>query len=327
MRQGAVSVRSFVCTLAALGCALSMGYAQAQQKYPSKNILLLSALTAGAPDALQRSIADSINTRTGANVVVEPRPGAGGAVAAAAVANAEPDGHTIGLTFSGPLIATPMVNKDIKYDPLKSFAPIALVARGGAIIVSNTKVPANNFVELLKLAKSRPDQPLRIGYASLANRLALLSFADVAKVKFLDVPFNTGTSMHTAAIAGDLDLLIEAPGSVYGLIKDGRLKAIATGDKTREPLYPQVGTISEVLPGQLMTFWFGMVAPAATPKDRLAWLEREVLASLEDPRIKARMFTAGINVLAGSSKALTDEIKSTREQFAKVVKQYNITQN
>ena len=319
-------IRWFACAASAFGLVLSTNAAQAQQKYPTKNIVLLSALTTGAPDAMQRSLAESINARTGATIIVEPRSGAAGAVATLAVANAEPDGYTIGLTFSGPLIASPLINKDIKYDPIKSFAPISLVARGGSILVASPKLPASNFAELIKLAKTR-SEPLKVGYASVANKLALLAVADAAKVKFLDIPFNTGTAMQTAVINGDLDIIIEAPGSVYGLIQQGRMKAIATGDKTREPLFPEVGTIGEVLPGQGMTFWFAMVAPAGTPPDRLAWLEREVLASLQDPRIKARMYTAGINVIGGSSKMLADEIRVFQDRFGKIVKQYNITQN
>lgn len=314
------------CLAGVLFIALAGSGVHAQQKYPSKNITLISALTAGAPDVMQRSVAESIAARTGATIIVEPRPGATGAVATAAVANAEPDGYTIGITFSGPLIANPLVNKDIKYHPVKSFAPISLMARGGAIMIASPKLPASNLAELLKLAKSRPE-PIKVAYASLANKLALLSLADAAKVKFLDVPFNTGTAMQTAVINGDVDISIEAPGSVYGMVKDGRLKAIVTGDRTREPLFPDVGTIGEVVPGQDMTFWFAMLAPAGTPKDRLAWLERETRAALDDPRIRARMFTAGINVIAGSSKALADEIAATSERFARVVKQHGITQN
>lgn len=324
MKRRPFVVRAAVAALVASG--LVAGTAQAQQKFPSKNVTILTPLTGGAPDLLQRSIAENITQRTGVTVVVEPRPGAAGALAAVAVSNAEPDGHTIGMTYTGPLILTPLVNKDIKYDPVKSFTPIALMVRGNAMIVANPKLPAKNMAEVLKLAKSG-GEPLRVGYASLANRVQMISIADQAKVKFLDVPFNTGAAMHAALMSGNLDLLVEATGSVYGLIKDGRMKAIATGDKARDPLYPDVGTVAEVLPGQNLTFWFGMIAPAGVPKDRVAWLEREITASLEDSRLRGRLYAVGFNVVAGSARAFADEIKATTERVGKVVREHNITQN
>src|SRR5476649_1485274 len=127
---------------------------------------------------------------------------------------------------------------------------------------------------------------------SLSNRLALISIADYAGIKLQDVPFSTGGQMHAAVQNGDVELIIEATGSVYGMVREGRMKAIATGDKTRDPLFPEVGTISEALPGQFMTYWFGMIGPAKLPRDRAAWLEREINTSLQDPLIKGRMYTA-----------------------------------
>jgi tripartite-type tricarboxylate transporter receptor subunit TctC len=305
--------------------AAAMQPVHAEDKYPSHTILFISPLTGGAPDAMQRMIAESIRQRTGATVVVEARPGAGGGVAALAVANAAPDGYTVGMTYSGALVVNPLVNKDIKYDPVTSFAPLSLVARGGAILVSGAKFPPSNMAELVKAAKAAP-QPYRVGFVSLSNKLALISIADYAGVKFQDVPFSTGGQMHAAVQNGDVELIIEATGSVYGMVREGRMKAIATGDRTRDPLFPEVGTISEALPGQLMTYWFGMIAPAKTPKDRANWLEREINTSLQDPLIKGRMYTAGINVIGGSAKALAEEIASSRTQFAKVVDKYHITQ-
>lgn len=324
MKRRTFVMRAVTAALAAAG--LVAGAVQAQQKFPSKNITIITPLTGGAPDLLQRSVAENISQRTGVTVVVEPRPGAAGAVAAAAITNVEPDGHTIAMTYTGPLILTPLVNKDIKYDPVKSFTPISLMVRGNAMIVANPQLPAKNMAEVLKLAKSR-SEPLRIGFASLANRVQIISIADQAKVKFLDVPFNAGAPMHAALMSGNLDLLIEATGSVYGLIKDGRMKAIATGDKARDPLYPDVGTVAEVLPGQNLTFWFGMVGPAGVPKERAAWLEREITAALEDSRLRGRLYAVGFNVVAGSGKAFADEIKSTTERVSKVVREHKITQN
>ena len=313
------------CMLAVLAAMALAHPVNAQQKYPEKNVVVISPVTAGAVDVLLRGIAEGVAKRSGTTLVIQPRPGAFGSIAAGAVASAEPDGYTIGIVAPGPVVVNPLVNKDIKYDQ-KSFAPIALLVRGGSVLVGSPKLPASNFAELLKLAKSRAE-PLRVGYNGLAIKIALLGIEDAANVKFLQVPFGTPAGMQAAAISGDLDLMIESPGSPYALVQEGRLKAIAAGGKTREPLYPKVGTIAEVLPGQGITFWLGMVAPAATPKDRLAWLEREIRASLEEPLIKARMYTAGFNVVAGSSKAFADEIRASSEQLTKVVKKYGITEN
>lgn len=316
-----------LCVLGAiaLGAALVIQDARAQA-YPSKTIAILTPVTAGAPDLMQRAIADSISTRTGVKVVIEPRTGAQGALVAITVANAQPDGYTVGIVTSGALVATPLVNKEIKYDPIKSFRPVALLVRGGAILISAPKFPANNLAELIKLARTSAE-PVKVAWASLANRLALLAMADAAKIKFLDVPFNTIAQMNAAVLSGDVDIIIQAPGSVYGMVKEGRFKPIATGDKTRDPLFPEVGTISEVLHGQFMNFWFGMVAPAGTPADRVTWLERETIKSLDDSQVRARMYTAGMNVVAGSAKALAEEIVTTNRQFARVVREHNISQN
>ena len=313
------------CIVAAFGVLSPARDVGAQSDFPTKSITLITPGTAGAPDVLIRSVAEGIRTRTGATVAVESRVGAAGAIAAVAIASAKPDGYTIGMLYSGALIASPLVNKDLNYDPIKSFEPISMLARAGTIWVAAPSFPANNFAEVLKLAKSR-SAPLSVSIGSMANKLALLAIADAAGVKFLEVPVTTSASLHGAILSGSLDIGLEAPGSVLGFIKEGREKALVTGDLTREPLYPDVGTINDVLPGKTMTIWFALLAPAGTPKDRLALLERVTRGSLDDPQMKAKISAAGFNVVGGASKDLADEIRATRDQFEKVVRQYGISQ-
>ena len=159
------------------------------QDYPSKNITMLLPFTGvGAPDVLARSLAESIQARTGKTVIVEPRPGGAGAVAMGMIAKAEPDGYTVGMTYAGALIVSPLTVKGLTYDTFRDFTPIGLLITAGNVVVAGAN--SRSFPDVIRYAKANPGK-VSVGYVGLGTRIAILVMASKLGVKFLEVPFQS----------------------------------------------------------------------------------------------------------------------------------------
>jgi len=271
-------------TLAVLASAAPQASAQPAAAYPSKPIRLIVALPAGGPtDILARLIAQPLAANIGQPIVIDNRPGAGGNIGAEMVAKSPPDGYTLLMGTSGPLAINASLYSHIGYDPLRDFDPIILAASAPFVIVAHPAVPANNVKELIALAKAKPGQ---LNFGSVpgnASHLATELFKYMAGVNMTLVPYKGAAQATTETIAGQIQLsFASTPGSVPQ-VKAGKLKALAVTSSKRIGPLPDIPTVAESgVPGYEASVWYGVVAPARTPREIILKLNAETAKVIND---------------------------------------------
>ena len=214
---------------------------------------------------------------------MEPRPGAGGKLAAAAVASADPDGHTLLVSTESSLVIAPHIGQSIGYEPLKDFAPIALIVIQPNILVANPSVPARTVEEFIALAKARPGV-LNYGSAGVGNsqHMAAELFRSYTHVNITHVPYKGGAGAIADLVGGKIDLLFEPIPGTIPYIRSGSLRALGVTTRERSDVFPDVPTIAEAgLPDYEYRGWIGLVAPAGTPPEIVNMLHREVAKALD----------------------------------------------
>ena len=255
-----------------LACALALvaftAVVQAQG-YPNRPIRLVVADAAGgAPDQLARMVAQKASETLGQQVIVDNKPGAGGALGADLVAKAPPDGYTLLLTTTAIYAILPNLRKDLPYDPVRDFAPVGRIATASNVLVINDALPARNVAELVKYAKERPG---KLNYASagvgtpahLAGEMLNL----LADIKVVHVPYKGAAPALLDVIAGNAQYIITSPIAAGAHMSAGRVRAIATTGTERNPALPDLPTVADTLPGYEITQSWGIVVPAGTPAD------------------------------------------------------------
>lgn len=274
--------RLTLATLAACA-ALAAPWASAQaEAFPSRPITIVIGSTPGsATDGLARAVGAEMSKATGQPVVIESRAGAFGGIAAQQVAQARADGYTLFMTTNTTQSANPHLLKKIAYDPLKDFAPVALLARGHLALVVHPKVPAQNVAELVALAKAAPGQ-LNYGSGSSSARVATELFQQATGTRFNYVPYKANPPAVLDLVGGQIDLMIVDLTTSLPQVKAGKLRALGMSSPARSPLAPEVPAISESLPGYEFGYWNALYAPAGTPPaavQRLSALVRDALAA------------------------------------------------
>lgn len=304
-----------------LACTQASG-----QAYPSKSIVIQSPIVAGSSiDPVLRMMIEDIQARTGKTMVINAMVGGLGTLAPGAVARAEKDGHTVGLVFAATLTLSPQIMKNPPFDPLKDLAPVSLLTRHGLLIVANPALTANSVAELLALAKSRPEaRALSVSYVGTGSQIYASQVAAAAGIKFLGVPYKASSQQITAVMSGETDLAIFAAAAVAPLIKAGKVKPIAIGTSNRTAMLPNVPSISETFPGLEGLSWFGIVAPAGTPRDRIDWLHRELTTSIKIPRAQEAIAAMGFDTVASTPQQMADIIRKEIPIYAKALKDNNI---
>ena len=299
-----------------------IGSAEPAGAYPSKPIRLIVALPAGGPtDILARLIAQPLSANLGQPIVVDNRPGAGGNIGAELVAKSPADGYTLFMGTSGPLAINASLYTTIGFDPLRDFAPIILAASAPFVIVAHPAVPANNVNELIALARARPGQ---INYGSVqgnASHLATELFDYMAGIKMTLVPYKGAAQATTDVIAGQIQLsFASTPGSV-SLLKAGKLKSLAVTSAKRIGALPAVPTVAESgVPGYEASVWYGVVAPARTPRDIIAKLNAEIAKILRERGSRDRIAAGDFEVTSSTPGEFGDFIRAETAKWAKVVK-------
>ncbi len=289
---------------AVLGCATALLAAcplatLAQGAYPSRPIRIVVPFPpGGSPDILARTIGQKITEATGAAVVVENVPGAGGSIGADRVAKAAPDGYTLLMGHIGTLAFTPSIYPQLPYDPVKSFAPVAWVARVPNVMAVNPALPVKNVAELVAYLKARPGQ---VNYGSGGNgsaaHLAVEYFKLATQTFIVHVPYRGTVPSVTDAVAGQVQIVFTGAPAIIPMAKAGKLRAIAVSSAKRLEALPEVPTMAESgLPG-LAHFdadqWYGVVAPAGTPAPVVHKLNQVINASLSSPEVSARLRSEG----------------------------------
>jgi tripartite-type tricarboxylate transporter receptor subunit TctC len=291
------------------------------QTYPTKSIRMLLAFPPGGPtDINARLFAQKLFEQTGQQVVVDNKPGAGGNLAATEAARAPADGYTIFYNTSAITIA-PALYSSIQYDPVKDFAPVALIALQPNILVVHPDVPAKSVAELVNYLKNNPG---KMNYASsgagAAAHLAGELFKAMAGVDMVHVPYKGAQPALTDLLAGQVQLMFATSASVIPYVKAGRLRALAVTTAQRSPSVAELPTVSEAgLPGFEATTWHGVVVPAATPATMVEQLNRELNAVLSEKDLRERLAGLGAEVVTGTPRDFADYIAREIPKWSKVV--------
>jgi tripartite-type tricarboxylate transporter receptor subunit TctC len=302
-----------------------IGQAVAQHTYPNKPIRLLVPYAPGGSSSISaRLISQKLSEGWDQQVLVENRPGGNTIIATEALAKSAPDGYTIlFLDTTHTIIAHLM---PLPYDIIKDFAPVATVHSQDFVVVLNPAVAANTLQELIALAKSKPGY---LNYASPGaggiQHLAGELFSGMAGIKMQHIPYKGSGLILPDLISGQVQLSFQSPAVALPHIKSGRIKAVAVSGMTRVPALPQVPTIAESgLPGYDVQAWFGIVAPAGTPRDIIAKIATDVGRTLALPEFRERLAENGMKPFVSTPEQFVALIKADSAKYAKIIKDANI---
>ena len=292
--------------VAALTLAAGLAKPASAQDWPQKSIrIIVSFGPGGGADIIGRILAESMQGKLGKPVVIENKPGAGGTLGNEAVANAEPDGYTLGIMTAGQIIAA-VTKKNLRYDTLTAFAPVTQVATASLMIVTRPDFPANNVKELVAAAKADPGKIVFAspGFAA-TQHFAGEMFKQIAGVNLLHVPFKTSPEAINAVLGKHADVLFDTVSALIGHVQSGQLKALAVTGKDRFPAVPNVPAAVEsgVLPGYDVTTWYGVFAPRGTPPAVIAKLNKVLNEGLAEDEVKKRMVAVGVVVKGSTPEA------------------------
>jgi tripartite-type tricarboxylate transporter receptor subunit TctC len=290
--------------------------------FPDKPVRFVVGFTPGGPsDILARAVGQKLGERWGQQVVVENRPGAGGNLAAEAVAKSAPDGHTWLLGNNSILATNHALYRKLPYE-VKDFAPVALVAVQPNILVVHPDVPAKSVAELVSLLKASPG---KLNYASsgagAAAHLAGELFKTMAGVDIVHVPYKGAQPALTDLVAGHAQIMFATSASAIPYIKAGRLRALAVTTAQRSPSVPDLPTVSEAgLAGFEATTWHGVVVPAGTSNQVIQRLNQDINAALKEKDLSERLAGLGAEIVTGSPRDFQDYIAREIPKWTKVVK-------
>jgi tripartite-type tricarboxylate transporter receptor subunit TctC len=322
-------IRRFTSLAAlALVAALSGGPAGAQS-YPSKPVTIIVPLAAGTGmDTVARLYGEKLSAVLGRPVVVENKPGAALALGAAAIATAAPDGHTIGVLTSGPMAIGPALYKKITYNPQKDFVPISLYVKSPLVLVVNPALPIKSVPDLIQYAKASA-KPLTYSTpgAGAFQHLSTEFMAQRSGLKFTHVPYKSTPQSVQDIAAGHVDFGFAEAGASLPLIRGGKLRALAVSSLTRLPTVPDVPTFAEAAkaPGFEAVSWHALFAPAATPKDIVERLHKEMTKIMSDPEMQKRAANVGLLPIDPPSLAETQKyIAAEQDKWGNLVRKLGL---
>jgi tripartite-type tricarboxylate transporter receptor subunit TctC len=309
--------------LAALVLVAAAGTAGAQG-YPSKPVRILVPFPpGGSSDLVARSYAATLGDLLGQQVIVDYKGGAGGSIGAAEVARATPDGYTLLQVWD-----THAVNHHVykvQYDFEKSFAPISLLVQSPGILVAHPGFPPSTIPELIAYAKANPE---KVTYGSAgagsSNHLSGLQFSQMTGVKMTHVPYKGGGPLINDLLGGHVNVVFGTLPLYEQHVRSGKMKVIATLAKTRIPQFPDVPAAAETVPGFEAKTWFGLLAPAGTPREVIARIHQEVVKALNDPKVKETLVTRGFDVTASTPEAFAAFLRQESQTAAGLVRDAGI---
>lgn len=282
-------------------------------QYPDRPIRVVVPYTpGGAVDLLMRSLGQKLTEAWGQQIIVDNRPGAGGSIGAAIVAKARPDGYTLLLSTNSPLTTNPALYANVGYDPLVDFDPVIIAGGASLVVVVSAKTAVKSVSDLIELAKQNP----RATFAATSGNgttahLALAQFNKMAGVGIVHVPYKGGVPSLMAAVAGEVQVTFSDLVPVLPLIRDGRIRAIASTGLRRAGMAPEIPTLNESgLAGFNIDVWLGMVAPKGTPKDIVLKVNREINRVIKEPQFAKQLLEMGI-----------DPVGNTPEEFSEFLRQ------
>jgi tripartite-type tricarboxylate transporter receptor subunit TctC len=308
--------RTVLIAALALLSGVSAGFAQ---DYPSGTVkLTVGFAPGGGNDILARIVAEKLQESFGKPFVVENRPGASGMIAVDTVKRAAPDGLNLLVGPSSAMTVNPVILKNVSYDPVKDFAPIATVGFFPLIVAAHPSVPAKNLAELIALAKAEPG---KINYSSAATSFQIVTehFAQQAGIKIQNVPYKGSAPAVLGVVANEVAFTFGDIAAVLPQIQAGKLKALAVTTATRVPSLPDVPTVAESgVPGFNVSLWSALFAPAGTPPAIIGKLESEVRRIVALPEVQAKMKTLGVEPAGTPGAELPKRIADEIAMFRKV---------
>ncbi|KQO25565.1 MFS transporter [Acidovorax sp. Leaf76] len=304
--------------LLALPAVLPLGRALAQGNAPIR--ILVGAPAGGSTDTLARNLATEMGRQLGRTVVVENRPGAGGNIAADAVAKAAPDGNTLLMSFTSHAINASLY-PSLPFDPIKDFTPLTCVATSPSILVANPAVPAKDVRELIALAKARPGQlNFAIGAVGSSLHLAGDAFKMQSGAYIVNIPYRGTAPALQDVLAGQVELMFAAVGNAQAQIRAGKLKALGVTSAKRLPAFPDVPAIAEVLPGYESSAWFGLFGPGNMNPELAKKLSDAARQAIATPEVKKRLETEGAVPVGNSPEEFARFVQAEIPRWAKVVR-------
>ncbi len=322
MRNTETSRRQFTLSLLAAALPLSAAAQPAASAFPNKPIRMIVPFTpGGSTDILGRTIGQQLTQAWGQAVVIDNVPGAGGSIGADKVAKAPADGYTLLMGHIGTLAVTPSLYPRLPYDPIKSFAAVAWVARVPNVLVVHPSLPVKTVQELVAYAKANPG---KINYGSGGNGSAAHIATEYFKLQtgtqMQHVPYKGTAPAVTDLVAGQIQVMFTGVPAVMGQVKAGQLRALAVSSPQRVKAVPELPTVAESgYPGFEADQWYGVVAPAGTPPEIIAKLNQQINKSLASPEIGTRLASEGAEATPTSPKVFADLIASELARWRTVI--------
>ncbi|MEO8152389.1 MAG: tripartite tricarboxylate transporter substrate-binding protein [Rhizobacter sp.] len=319
--------RQFLLSSTALGASAFTGSVLAEAKFPDHPITIIDSFAAGgSSDVFARVLAERMAPFLGGTVIVDNKPGAGGALGSEFVAKARPDGYTLGMATVSTLATAPAVNPKVRYDPLKDFAHITNVLTVPSVLVVHPSVSAKNLKELVQLSK---DKPGTVSFATpgvgSAGHVLLEHFMQLSGAKFLHVPYKGSAPMINDLLGGQLMVASDNLPSMLPHIQAGKVRAIAVRDNKRLESLPSVPTYAEEgYPLVSEPLWFGLVAPAGTPHDIVMRLNLAAHQAIATPEFSARLKQASAVAAPTTPEAFAEQARALYERYRVVVREANI---
>ena len=304
---------------AALGAMILIASRSWAQTVPPVRILV-GAPAGGTTDTMARTLAMEMGKVLGRNVVVENRPGAGGNIAAEAVARAAPDGNTLLMSFTSHAINASLYPQ-LPFDPERDFTPLTMVSTSPALLVAHPSVPANNLRELIALAKSKPGKlNFAIGALGSSVHLAGEAFKMMAGVFIVNIPYRGTAPAIQDVLAGQVEMMFANVGNAQAHIRAGKLKALAVTSPKRLPAYPDVPAIGEVLPGYESSAWFGLFGPGRMAPDVARRFSDAARQAIATPEVRRRIEAEGASPVGNTPAEFAAFVHDEIGRWAKVVK-------
>jgi tripartite-type tricarboxylate transporter receptor subunit TctC len=296
------------------------------QAWPQKPVRFIVPFPpGGATDISARLLGEKLSQIWGQTVVIENRGGAGGGVGAAEAARAAPDGYTLFFPSGSVMTANQHIYAKMAYDPEKDFVPVTNVVSGPQVLTVPANSPFKSVKDLIDYARANPGK-LNFGHAGIGSQthLAAENFVYQAKIQAQAVPYKGEGPGLAALVGGETNFFVGNVAASIGHINGGRLRALGVTSKTEAPQLPGVPPIAKTVPGFENTGWFGIVAPAGTPKEVIDKVYRDTKEALSDTRLRARLFTQGLAPVANTPQEMARDLKEETALWAKVVAERKI---
>ena len=298
----------------------------AAQPYPAKPIRIINTTTAGGPAELTaRLVGQKFTDAWGQQVVVDSRTGAGGTIGAEMVAHPAPDGYTLLLGSGSSMVIAPQLQKRVGYEPLRDFTPVSIVVLAPFVLVAHTSVPAKTLAEFIAAAKANPGR-YNFGSAGTGStaHLGAEQLKMVAGIDMRHVPYKGALPAAADLAAGQIQVLFNSMATALPHVNAGRINLLATGATTRSPLIPNTPTIAETYPGFEVVTWYGIVAPAKTPRSLVLKLNGQIARAVASPDLIARFSGLGLDPHPGTPEEMGAYLKSEIAKWGKVIREAGV---